>query len=182
MAGGLNLYAFGAGDPVNFTDPFGLCPPEWLCRLIGASAGQSAAEYYAGVAIDPSRSGLERAGATVGGLFASLWTPDTYLQTAATLAGGAGESRALVGRAAAAAEAGGGLEPSAGMMRQFGRQLAQHGRGSVERSVRSLERRLGEHLTKLEEITARGGNPGSVHREIDNFRRMIEAARRILEQ
>jgi RHS repeat-associated protein len=26
LAGGLNLYGFAAGDPVNFSDPFGLCP------------------------------------------------------------------------------------------------------------------------------------------------------------
>lgn len=28
LAGGLNLYGFAGGDPVNFSDPFGLCPPE----------------------------------------------------------------------------------------------------------------------------------------------------------
>ncbi len=28
MAGGLNLYGFASGDPVNFSDPFGLCPIE----------------------------------------------------------------------------------------------------------------------------------------------------------
>lgn len=27
LAGGLNTYGFAAGDPVNFSDPFGLCPP-----------------------------------------------------------------------------------------------------------------------------------------------------------
>ncbi len=27
LAGGVNLYGFAAGDPVNFSDPFGLCPP-----------------------------------------------------------------------------------------------------------------------------------------------------------
>ncbi|HEX7041205.1 MAG TPA: RHS repeat-associated core domain-containing protein [Trueperaceae bacterium] len=26
IAGGLNLYGYAAGDPVNFSDPFGLCP------------------------------------------------------------------------------------------------------------------------------------------------------------
>jgi RHS repeat-associated protein len=29
LAGGLNLYGFANGDPINFSDPFGLCP-EWL--------------------------------------------------------------------------------------------------------------------------------------------------------
>ncbi|MEO8879633.1 MAG: RHS repeat-associated core domain-containing protein [Gemmatimonadaceae bacterium] len=28
LAGGLNAYGFAGGDPVNFSDPFGLCPPE----------------------------------------------------------------------------------------------------------------------------------------------------------
>jgi hypothetical protein len=28
LAGGLNLYGFAAGDPVTFSDPFGLCPPQ----------------------------------------------------------------------------------------------------------------------------------------------------------
>jgi RHS repeat-associated protein len=27
LAGGINLYGFANGDPVNFNDPFGLCPP-----------------------------------------------------------------------------------------------------------------------------------------------------------
>jgi RHS repeat-associated protein len=28
LAGGLNLYGFAGGDPINFSDPFGLCPRE----------------------------------------------------------------------------------------------------------------------------------------------------------
>ena len=28
LGGGLNLYGFGGGDPVNYSDPFGLCPPK----------------------------------------------------------------------------------------------------------------------------------------------------------
>jgi hypothetical protein len=35
LASGLNLYGFASGDPVTFSDPFGLCPPEnidtWDC-------------------------------------------------------------------------------------------------------------------------------------------------------
>ena len=34
LAGGMNLYGFAGGDPVNFSDPFGLCP--WC---VGAAAG-----------------------------------------------------------------------------------------------------------------------------------------------
>lgn len=33
IAGGLNAYAFAAGDPVNYSDPFGLCPfGNFLCK------------------------------------------------------------------------------------------------------------------------------------------------------
>jgi len=28
LAGGLNLYGYGSGDPINNSDPFGLCPPK----------------------------------------------------------------------------------------------------------------------------------------------------------
>jgi RHS repeat-associated protein len=38
LAGGLNAYGFGGGDQVNFSDPFGLCPPctDADLRQIGA--------------------------------------------------------------------------------------------------------------------------------------------------
>jgi len=33
LAGGLNLYGYAGGDPVNFSDPFGLCP---TCGVLSA--------------------------------------------------------------------------------------------------------------------------------------------------
>jgi RHS repeat-associated protein len=33
LAGGMNLYGFAGGDPVNFSDPFGLCPPLEPCPV-----------------------------------------------------------------------------------------------------------------------------------------------------
>jgi hypothetical protein len=59
--------------------------------------------------------------------------------------------------------------------------LESAGRGALEKSVRSWTEKLGEHLAKAEEIRARGGNPGSVEREIRNFRGLIEAAQRLLD-
>ncbi|MCC7387821.1 MAG: hypothetical protein IT431_03545 [Phycisphaerales bacterium] len=43
LAGGLNLYGFANGDPVNFSDPFGLCtPPDSPeCRFIAMVAGNT---------------------------------------------------------------------------------------------------------------------------------------------
>jgi RHS repeat-associated protein len=35
LAGGLNLYGFAAGDPVNFSDPFGLCPNPPCFKVMG---------------------------------------------------------------------------------------------------------------------------------------------------
>lgn len=36
IAGGLNLYGFASGDPVNFSDPFGLCEPWPECWIRAA--------------------------------------------------------------------------------------------------------------------------------------------------
>ncbi len=54
LAGGLNLYGFAGGDPINFSDPFGLCPennPECdeLVSSLRAQEGrqfQTAAAHY----------------------------------------------------------------------------------------------------------------------------------------
>lgn len=39
LAGGLNAYGFATGDPVNFSDPFGLCIPWPACAFAAAEAG-----------------------------------------------------------------------------------------------------------------------------------------------
>jgi len=44
---------------------------------------------------------------------------------------------------------------------------------AVEKALRSYQKRLAEHLAKLNEIK---GDPGSVQREINNFRGLIKAA------
>jgi len=62
VAGGLNLYGFAGGDPVNYSDPFGLCP---VCDI--ADIGFFA--YSAGKAImDPSRENLTNAALDAVGL------------------------------------------------------------------------------------------------------------------
>ena len=77
LAGGLNLYGFADGDPVNFSDPFGLCPAEvsvWQavgCVLIETTMGLlgSTAGFAAG-----GGAGL-LAAAPTGGLAAPVTVP-----------------------------------------------------------------------------------------------------------
>ncbi|HEX8850739.1 MAG TPA: RHS repeat-associated core domain-containing protein [Gemmatimonadaceae bacterium] len=41
LAGGLNLYGYASGDPVSYSDPFGLCP---MCVVIAGAALEGAIE------------------------------------------------------------------------------------------------------------------------------------------
>jgi RHS repeat-associated protein len=82
LAGGLNAYGFTAGDPVNYSDPFGLCPiPADNCppgywtamgtavgALIGG-AGGGAGGFFAGAGVGaiPGAIGGAMQGAALGG-------------------------------------------------------------------------------------------------------------------
>ena len=109
LAGGLNLYGYANGDPVNFSDPFGLCDPmkdegcsrfqqfvDWtyaksgsgalLIGLAGFDAAMSAAAAMFG---DPASA--SPAGALAGGL---LFRLGTKAETAADLAAQAARAEA----------------------------------------------------------------------------------------
>jgi hypothetical protein len=60
------------------------------------------------------------------------------------------------------------------------KQLLQHGRRSVERSLRSLERSVAEHRQALETYRAQGGFTSFVEREIRAFEAEIQAIKEVL--
>ena len=69
--GGLNLYGYGAGDPVNNSDPFGLCPEPASCAVIlaaaaGGVASGAAAAGVATVGIGVVAIGVGAANAAIG--------------------------------------------------------------------------------------------------------------------
>jgi RHS repeat-associated protein len=70
--------------------------------------------------------------------------------------------------------------PTPGMIRAFEKQLARDGLKSLEKSLRSFEKNLAEHLQKIAEATPRGGPTSSLETEVRNFQAQIEAIRQVL--
>ena len=70
LAGGMNAYGYAGGDPVNFSDPFGLCPPEDNntddCQS-DPKGGRRAAYCPAGSSGTPPNCQSIASGAAVGG-------------------------------------------------------------------------------------------------------------------
>jgi hypothetical protein len=93
--------------------------------------------------------------------------------------------RLLAGRGAAvaaesvAAEAAG--EASGGAMKAMQSQLQNYGRKSVERTIRTLTKRIADHEARMAKYRAAGGNVNSMETEVKAFRETIEAAKKVLE-
>jgi hypothetical protein len=158
IAGGMNLYGFAGGDPVNFSDPFGLavncdfttgegCSEE-VKRLITQDRPLESP------IIDPIALLSVGVASVVRGIFARLTT-------------GAVESSVTSGVRAAP-------------MQAMERQLATAGRSSVEKTIRTLTRRVAEHEVKIAKAAAEGGKTSSMEREIRAMRETIRAAESVL--
>jgi len=76
LAGGLNLYGFADGDPVNFSDPFGLCP---VCVIYAAyEVGSTLFDLYdlakTGVSYARGQASKTELGVTAAGTLAGLFS------------------------------------------------------------------------------------------------------------
>ena len=70
--------------------------------------------------------------------------------------------------------------PTQKQLDKFQKQRDKHGNISLERSQRKIQRRLNEHVEKLEQINKNGGHTSSVEREIRNFERELKAIDKVL--
>jgi len=81
LAGGVNLYAYAGNDPVQFSDPFGLCPQCWAILVAGGVGAFVGGSVQAFSNIANGREPMEGVGTAmvVGGLTAGAAT--AYLAT-----------------------------------------------------------------------------------------------------
>jgi hypothetical protein len=163
IAGGLNLYGYAGGDPINFSDPFGLCP--WCPAVIGGVVGVVTEGLSQAASRSFNGNALVTAGATgaLSGQFAALKV---------------GKSAMLMGQAAIGGL--GGLL-GGGDQRSFGSggDIAQ---GAVfgflgEAGGQLLEGVAGEALESfpgyLDEFVAHHAAQGVPRAELDRFRGVV---------
>src|SRR6266545_8123144 len=170
LAGGLNLYGFAGGDPVNFSDPFGLCKEgDTDCeRFVRA---WEALGWGAGFLVGGG-SGLIEAGAS-GGVLAPVAVAQT---AAATAAGGVGGR--VLGEA---------LWSLLSFMSSQGGEGAESGAKSVEqyeKHTANLER-LRERLGQLTEDLGRAKGPKAqrpIREAIDRLKEFIKGHEKEIRQ
>jgi len=135
LAGGLNAYGFAAGDPINYADPFGLCPDglsptkAYVCNLVDA--------IFTGAGVLLGALGGGGGGAVAALPTGELAAPVTVTLGAAEGAGLGGVAGPAVGaavtnvlfsqKASPGASAGEEREPTAGEI------IAKQKRGSINR-------------------------------------------------
>lgn len=163
LAGGLNLYGFANGDPVSYSDPFGLLPIPLL--IAGAIALFEAAStaydvYQAGkTAVDPDASTTEKLVAG-GGVAAGVWLPGpgtAYSRGVAKLTRWGWEGAAKH-RTALRQLAGEGTHVDIGGViptRQEAERLIHQAGGRIER-VQKAHRDRGHPYAHINYVTAEG--------------------------
>jgi RHS repeat-associated protein len=158
LAGGLNLYGFASGDPVNLSDPFGLCP--WcIGAAVGAALGAGGTLVYNYLNDQPLTTNLVRntlVGGAAGATLGLGYTAVAARGGAAAIATAAAAAPAAVSSADAVARglvsAGGRLVPALQAIEaQFAAATpssAQQALGAVALAVRTVGLEPGK-LTQL---------------------------------
>ncbi len=140
LAGGLNLYGFAKGDPVNFSDPFGLCPPQdnnWTPACDKPLIDRSAATFFALYGAFGALKGIATAGLrALGGAFL--------------------EKEAASGAVSASDAIAGGLVKSGGKLASVLRGIeGEFGAAQPKSAMEALERPPGANGQKLGQIRGR---------------------------
>jgi RHS repeat-associated protein len=170
VAGGMNLYGFANGDPVNFSDPFGLTPvclPWCLGGALGVATGYATARLL-GTEYGPGDAAVDFAlGAAGAGALDKL--------------GDLNRAR----KAYSAAQGGG---RHAGLLRNMAGESAE----SVARGIRNLERGVTRHQGYLRNPSSKVSNWNSLtpqhqqnivknwQREIDIYQEQADVLRGLL--
>ncbi|WP_405282509.1 RHS repeat-associated core domain-containing protein [Gaopeijia maritima] len=145
IAGGSNLYGFANGDPINFSDPFGLCVPFPICTAaIGAATGGAGGAVIRMVsnALEGRSLGDGVASAAIEGAAWGAVIGGIGAFAGGGVAAGASGFGQWGDEAFAAAQTGG---RHAGFLRNY----ATRSSGEINRASRSLARRIADHEAKL---------------------------------
>jgi RHS repeat-associated protein len=143
LAGGLNLYGFAAGDPVNFSDPFGLCPPPLIpvCAVMLGFAWFGGSRIAINAMYDrPLNENVQR---------------DAGWGMVMGLGAGSLAATPVVAADATATTAATGAAPHVGRHAGWVAEMAKRTPGEIARSIRSLERVAAQHAEWIRNPTSK---------------------------
>jgi RHS repeat-associated protein len=165
LAGGMNLYGFANGDPVNFSDPFGLCPPE------DNDFGPGCPGYFTGLAgATGAVIGAALGGGAGGTGGAALCSPGGPLALACGSAGAIAGAAAGAAKGAAAGALAGGVLDGAVM---FAKKV------DIKQVDQAIRQALGRKPTDDE----RGDFRDQIHQSKDgkdySFKQLVQLAKEL---
>ena len=167
LAGGMNLYGFAGGDPVNFSDPFGLSPDDGDCPHGYIGAGDTCYNQVAiiGMVLTGGGSRLFGAARSASAGVSNAWRAWRIARSGDDIM--------------AAAQAG---EKHGGFLRAYQGRSA----GQIGRAARSLERHAAKHEGYLRDPSSRVRNwndltPQHQQSLIEGWKTEIQTAREQVE-